>query len=241
MNFDQLKSMPKRVNPCPIAEAIVELRFDSNLPADAILGVIFNKFKEKYPKFSKLPVLELPSFFRDNDPNLIFSPYYRMANDEFIFQIGPRCFSLACPKEYKGWIKYHDEIEWVFNEMRKLDFVKNPLRLGVRYINFFEKVNIFEKIQIELFLAKNSLINNTNVLRSEFDFQGYLCIVQMTNSALLDGNTQGSSLDIDVIYENKNDILINHEKIIMLAHEIEKTLFFGILKDDFLATLYPEY
>ena len=63
----------------------------------------------------------------------------------------------------------------------------------------------------------------------------------MTNSALLDGNIKGSSLDIDVIYENKNDMLKNHEKIISLAHDVEKTLFFGILKNDFLATLNPEY
>lgn len=241
MNFDQLKNIPKKISPCPIAEAVVELRFDSNLPSDAILGVIFNKFTEKYPTFSKLPILELPSFVRDNDPNLKFSPYYRMTNDNFSFQIGPRCFSLACPKEYKGWVKYSEEIEWVFNEMKGLDFVKNPLRLGVRYINFFENMNVFEKIQIELFLAKNSMISNTNVLRSEFDFQDFHCVFQMTNSALLDGNIKGSSLDIDVIYENKSDMLENHEKIISLARDVEKTLFFGILKTDFLATLNPEY
>lgn len=240
MNFS-LERVPKKISPCSIAEAVVELRFDSDLPADAILGVLFNKFKEKYPQFSKLPVLELPSFFRDNDENFKFSPYYRMTNNDFIFQIGPRCFSLACPKEYKGWKVYSREIEWVFNEITALNFVKNPLRLGVRYINFFEDTNIFEKTQAELSLAKNSLLNNANILRSEFTFQGFQCVIQMTNTALLDGNVKGSSLDIDVIYENKSDMLKNHGQIISSAHDVEKTLFFGILKNNFLETLSPEY
>jgi len=56
--------IPKKIDPCPIVEAIVEIRFDSNLPGDAIFGVIYNQFKEDYPKFTKLPILQLPEAIR---------------------------------------------------------------------------------------------------------------------------------------------------------------------------------
>lgn len=240
MNFPQLKKVPISIHPNTIAEAVAELRFDSDMPSEVILGIIFNKFKDRFPNFNKLPILELPSFVRENDPNLKFSPQYRMENSDFIFQIGPKCFSLTCSKKYAGWEKYYAEIIWVFEQIKKLEIIRTPLRLGLRYINFFENLNIFEQIQMELCLAQNPLANNLNVLRSEFISDDFRCIYQISNSTSFE-EKNGSSLDIDVICENQNELMSDFEKIISSAHNKEKTLFFGILNEDFLLSLNPVY
>ena len=39
--------IPKRINPCPIIEAIVEIRFEANIPPDAVFGVIYNEYPEE--------------------------------------------------------------------------------------------------------------------------------------------------------------------------------------------------
>ena len=42
--------IPKKITPCPILEAIVEIRFEPEEPDDAIFGIIYNKFKKRFPK-----------------------------------------------------------------------------------------------------------------------------------------------------------------------------------------------
>lgn len=239
LNIDKI---PKRITPCPIAEAIVELRFDSSLTTEVILAVAFNEIKEKFSKIVRLPIMELPAFVRDTDQNLKFSPHYQLANDDYIIQIGPKCFSITCPKDYKGWDGYSKQIKWAFDKLNKIKIVTKPIRLGVRYINFFESCNIFEKIKLELALADNSLVNYQNVLRSEFDFDDFHCVIQLTNMAILaDRNTKGSSIDLDIMSEKNINGIEKFETIINSAHDLEKKLFFSILKDDFLVEFNPEY
>lgn len=63
MHFDIIKDVvvPSRIFPCPIKEAMVELRFDSNLPAsDMIAGVLYTKFKDIFPRVQNLPAHNLP-------------------------------------------------------------------------------------------------------------------------------------------------------------------------------------
>lgn len=234
MNLD-INLIPRKINSCHIADAIVELRFDSNLTSETILAIVFSAFKEKFLSIVALPIMEFPAFVRDTDPNFKFSPHYRLTNNDFIIQIGPKCFSIACPKDYKGWSLYFEQIKWAFSSLAKLNVISKPLRLGVRYVNFFENCNIFEKIKLSLALANNPLLYYQNVLRTEFDFESFHCVMQLTNMAMLAGNnTKGSSIDIDIICEERLDDISTYEGIVSSAHEIEKKIFFNILQDDFL-------
>ena len=81
--------LPKKITPCPIVEAIVEVRFESDIPEDAIFGVIYSKFKEEYSDLEKTALLQLPEQIRSKDPSLKFKPYYKLRNENFILQIGP--------------------------------------------------------------------------------------------------------------------------------------------------------
>jgi len=240
MIFNKPEKLPKKITPCPIAEAIVELRFDSKGPSEALIGIVYERFKDKYPDFSSLPITRLPSDLINSQLNLQFAPYYKFKNDDFIFQLGPKCFSIVCPKDYNGWGSYLNEINWVFEQINDLNIVEKPLSLGVRYINFFERQDVFEHIKIDLALSGNSLIKNVNTLQTEFDYENFHCAMRITNNSLYDGVTKGSSIDIDLI-SDQNLSASNYENIIVAAHAMEKKCFFGILKDEFLQQLNPEY
>lgn len=240
MNFE-IEKLPKKISPCPITEAVVEMRFESKLPPEVIPGIAFNSLKGIFPKIETLPVMQLPPVIRDNDPNLKFSPQYKLSNSDFIFQIGPRCFSVVCPKEYKGWTKYSEQIDKAFEAVQKMGIIEKPLRVGVRYISFFENTDIFKNLKVEMKLAGNSLIGSQNILRSEFEYANFKCVVQLANSATLNSRQKGSSIDIDVITDNNSTILSNFKAIVNSAHDLEKKLFFSFIDPEFLKKFNPEY
>lgn len=240
MKFE-IDKIPKRISPCPITEAVVELRFESKLPPEVIPGIAFSSLNKLFPKIEALPIMQLPPVIRDRDPNLKFSPQHKLSNNDFIVQIGPRCLSVVCPKEYKGWTIYFEQIDRVFDALKALNIVDRPSRVGVRYISFFENTDIFQNLKLSLSLAGNSLIGSQNIVRSEFDHANFKCVIQLANATTLNNKNKGSTVDIDIITDKNTTILTDFKGIVNAAHELEKKLFFSILKPDFLNKFNPEY
>ncbi|MEW6602636.1 MAG: TIGR04255 family protein, partial [Nitrospirota bacterium] len=104
--------IPVKITPCPIVEAIVEIKFDYDvdLDPDAIFGIVYKELHEKFPQTTKLPILQLPDAVRLRDPNLISQPHYKLSNEKFLFQIGPRVMSLNNVKGYVGWTIFYKEL-----------------------------------------------------------------------------------------------------------------------------------
>ena len=240
--------IPKKIKPCPILEAIVEIRFEPEEPDDAIFGLIYNQFKQNFPKIEKLPILQIPEQFRSKDPNLIYKPHYKLIKEDFLVQVGPRIFSIVNVKEYSGWDKFSQEIREVFELLLKSQVIKDIKRLGLRYVNFFEDFNIYEKSNLKMMLKDASLIENPINLTTRMtsnEFVNQLVMVNHANVAVDKVTYSGSLIDIDTNLEpfpesakTNFDEFIN---IIERAHEEEKKLFFSLLEGDYLKTLNPEY
>ncbi len=235
--------MPRKIFPCAIQEAVVEFRFESKLPREITVGVISNEFKDDYPKVERLPAMEIPMVIRSNDPQFKFSPELRLKNPDFQIQVGPQTVSVICPKDYKGWSKYFKKIEEVFDKVESLKLIKKYKRIGLRYIAFFKQVNIFENINVKLELVGNSLDREQNILRSEFDYNNFKCIIQICNKVSIgpQEDESGSSVDIDIIKEDEEAHLDKYKSYIKEAHKTQKEIFFSILNNDFLKGLNPEY
>ena len=87
--------LPKVISPCPIIEAIVEVRFDASIPSDAIFGVVYNEFKNDFPKKPEsLPITQLPEQIRNNEPNLLYKPHYRLSDSTFLLHVGQKVISI---------------------------------------------------------------------------------------------------------------------------------------------------
>ncbi|MGI0011225.1 MAG: TIGR04255 family protein [Nitrosopumilaceae archaeon] len=236
--------IPKRITPCPIIEAIVEIRFEPEMPADAVFGVLYNEFKSEYKKVEKLPILQLPEFVRTQDPDLKIQPYYKLLRDNFILQIGPGVLSVVNVNQYIGWPVFSTRILDTLWRVNKLELVAKVTRLGIRYINFFES-NIYENINLKFMLSDQPFIAEQITFRSTLTagkFMANLHILNNGNITTNDVSKSGSLIDVDAYIQDEKEIdFSNIESLLEEGHLEEKQLFFRLLKEDFLQKFNPEY
>lgn len=239
-----MPELPKIIDPCPIVEAIFEIRFTSSLPDDAIFGTLYNHFKDEYPKFEQLPILQLPPAVRAQDPNLKNSPHYKAQIGNFILQIGPKVLSISNVENYVGWDLYSAKIFSIYKKLEESEIVNNIDRIGLRYINVLAKTNIFNHSNVILSLKGKVISRKTNIT-SELQYEKATCTLKITSDAEVQiGSNEkrmikGSVIDIDTFIEGSKIKDIN--QAIQDVHDTEKQLFFDILTDDFINTLNPKY
>lgn len=236
---------PTKITPDPIVEAVVELRYESDVPSDAILGMLFHHVKSKYTDFKKLPITAIPEEIRINDPNLQFSPYHQSQSGPFKLNVGPRVISLSNTGQYVGWKKnYFPEIKELLESVKAAGIVKHFSRLGVRYIDFFES-NIFENINLSIKLNNNPLDSLQTTFSAIFKTKGFLTKTQVVNN--LNVNIQGidkvgSIVDTDTYFESQDKFGFEGlNDLINDGHEEAVGVFFSLLTPAFLKTLNPEY
>jgi len=237
--------LPVRIDPCPIVEAIFEVRFTSKVPLATLPGMLYAQIREKYPQQKQLPVAQLPEQIRQQDPTLANLPLLQFLGNDFLIQAGPSMVSLVTkPNEYPGWSAIHQELEWFLEKLKLADVVNETERIGVRYIDFFstDVLNHFIMgLQVNGQPLTSSECAMTTVLR-----QGALAMrLQITNSAIIgtkEGPKRGTVLDVDSWFSALDaKVFENGLQRFDEAHHTIKSLFFGLLKPEFLATLNPEY
>jgi len=238
--------LPKKIEKCPIIEAVVEIRFSSDLPSDAVFGVIYKAFQSDFPtKPLSLPILQIPETIRSQDPNLIFKPHHQLVKDNIVFQIGPRVMSLANKLDYMGWTKFSKVIKSYFERIISLGIITNIERFGLRYINFFSTNDIFDKIKLKVTNNEKPFINKNLFLKSVIESGGFTNTLQISDNASCkknDKTEEGSVIDIDTYCDSpkakKSEDLFD---LVEKAHFEEKSLFFELLTEKFIASLTPIY
>lgn len=233
-------NLPKKIDPCPIIEALIEIRFSALIHENAVFGLFYNVLKEDFPKVESLPILQLPEPLRMADPNLKFKPHYKIINQDFIVQIGPDVFSIASVPKYIGWGVFSNKIFDILSRINQLKVINDVLRLGIRYINFFEE-DIFNDIDLSISLKDNKIDYKNTVIRTEISQEDFSSSLQIANN-VNNVDRIGSVIDIDTFTSlNLDKFFSNKETIINRGHQKEKELFFSLLKEEFLKKLNPNY
>lgn len=236
--------LPKKITPCPIVEANIEIRFESEMPSEAVFGVVYNQFKNEYKGIEKLPILQIPEEIRSQDPALMFQACYRLTSENLIISIGPKVISIACVKEYVGWDDFSAKALEILLKINGSGIISKLLRVGLRYINFFD-CNILDRIDLSAKIGESSLASNNTFIKTEFTKNDYSIVLQVANNAnILISNKQkiGSIIDIDTsISQFSKDTFGVSSKLLSAAHAEGKQLFISLLKKDFLESLNPEY
>lgn len=244
INLDAVK-LPKKIDPCPILEGVVEFRFESPFPHDAIFGIVYNEFRNDYPKESlqELPILQLPEVVRSQDPALRYKPYYNLSSSgkKYLFQIGARVISLINLNPYDGWTAFSGKLKDLIERINKISIVDAYTRVGIRYINGFD-FNVLEKINLSLNMSKEQLIDHNTTIRIEVPSGDFISTLQVINNAQVkkaESTVKGSIIDIDTYIDNPaKDIM----EVVEQGHKEEKKLFFALLTEDFIKKeLNPEY
>ncbi|HYX05938.1 MAG TPA: TIGR04255 family protein [Bacteroidales bacterium] len=237
--------LPKSIEPCPIIESIIELRFLTNEPDDAIFGLFHREIRDQFNEVNKLPILDLPEKVRKAESNLKFKPYYKFSNTEFDINLGPRVISIIKKEPYSGWKKFSNTATNMVKVLKELDIVTSLERLGLRYINFFD-YDVYEKVDVKLTLGGENFIKNDTLIKNTYKMSGYDVTLQLSNSSTLKNDDKirnGSVLDIDVSLKSlRVSFLTEPQNELNDIHTTEKEIFFNLLKEEFVINnLNPKY
>lgn len=233
-------NLPKNINPCPIVDALIEVRFDTRINANAVFGMIYSVLQKDFPRVETLPILQLPEIVRTSDPNLKYKPYYKISDERFVIQIGPDVISISSFPEYLGWNCFSKTIFNVLSKIEGIGIIDIVERIGIRYINFFEH-NIFEKINLKVSIGSEDILYKNTIIRTEIEQGEYSSYLQIANNANINGK-HGSIIDIDTfLTKNLKSFSSRNVDIINIGHLKEKELFFSLLKPEFLNELNPIY
>jgi len=237
--------LPTRISPCPIVEAILEIRFITSESWRTLPGLLFAHIRDRYPEQKDLPLAQLPEEIRRREPAFTYQPLVQFLSRDFLIQFGPRVVSLVTkPNEYPGWAALENEMTWLLTELQKIGFIAEGERLGVRYINFFD-LDIFEKLLLDVLTGGKRLAGAELSIATVLPRPPLTARLQVVNSAILgtgDTARRGSVFDVDVWLRSLDfDLFQNGLAKFGEAHQFEKQIFFGLLKPEFLTTLNPVY
>lgn len=237
--------LPERVDPCPIVEAVLEIRFITEEAWSVLPGLLYNRIREHYPEKIELPLSQLPEDFRRREAHLTYQPLIQFLGQDFVIQFGPRVVSLVTkPDAYPGWQRIRKELAWLLEALKAAAFISEGERLGVRAINFFSG-NVFPHLLIGGHVGDAPLNQTELTLTTAFRRPPLAGRLVVTNGALVNrGSTQisGSVLDLDVWASSLDfDLFVDGLEKFDDLHFLSKGLFFGLLQPDFLLTLNPIY
>jgi uncharacterized protein (TIGR04255 family) len=233
--------LPKVIDPCPIVEAIIEIRFTANVPDNAVYGSLYGALSKGFPKAETLPILEFPEAIRAASPNLKFQPHYSLSSERYKLMLGPHVFSLAITKPYVGWDAFRSIFFSTLEHIKNSQIVTTLHRLGLRYINVFPG-DVLDRLNLQITLISTPVHGPATYVKSTMKDGDVNLLMQIGNDAsvVVQGKVlTGTLADIDASQDDPP--LPELDRLLDAAHLAEKTLFFSLLKDDFLRTLNPQY
>jgi len=236
--------IPKRIAPCPIETATVEFRFSTDWNVERLRDAVYSRVKDQYPPFEELPIKRIPQEIIEQEDALRYQPYYQARTSSLVLLLGVRMISVINSAPYLGWKTFQSECLKIWNMVQELGAVQEIERLGLRYVNIFEDIEIFSKTSISptLHLEFSGFTQKTSYFRTFFRRDTFGCLLQVSNELTEPQHQRNASLiDIDVSLDKEhlqNSIIT---EALDSAHTIEKELFFGLLQPEFLNTLNPEY
>ncbi len=244
--------LPNKITPDRIHQAIVEIRYESSLPFEILLGMFFNSLDKTYfyttvnPRVrNNIPLSQIQRGLLNIDISQIH--FY---NEKIQVTIRPNAWTFSCIKEYIGWNNYLPEIEKVVKQFFDIDVINHVTRIGVRYISRYPSIPISEFINFSFSFGMPEVNSENYLFRSEFNKDDCKVLLNLHNNVRVAEPDDANSLelkifsivDIDVIKQGFNEKEIKQIiKYIDNAHFTEKSVFFKLLKSDFLASLNPEY
>ena len=239
-------SLPSKLDTVPLVEVVSEFKFKDKKDIEGLFFDIYGLLKPLGYEYTKMPIMELPPAIREGDAKLEYQPYYRLTQGKYIISIGPKVLSFNIKGYYPGWDDFKG---FILDKMEILKDVTEDWNLeksSMRYINFFETSDIFEKLKITMDLPSN-LCGVSNSVRSKVFFNEIHCEddvdvrIQISNKVEIvqEGSIepkQGSIIDLDAMVDYSGDTI---DSVIDNLHLKTKSIFFGLLSSDFLQSLGP--
>lgn len=247
-----MDSLPKKLQNCPVVETILEIRFSSKLPPDAVFGVIYQSLLKSFFNFTvqPQPILQLPAEIRNADPNIRYQPTYQLVKENLSIGISAKSVVFSNKAPYKGWAAFKEFVLSAVELIFSCDAIDKIERIGLRYINIINSPLADATNLVISLCGEMQHKNDVSVLRLEKQLlDNELIIFQLNNNVFVSINNapaqKRSMIDIDSIkninVECHSFTIDSFSDILDVLHKNEKVHFFGLLKDEYMKQLQPEF
>lgn len=240
-----MSKLPLKITPCPILEVTVEIKFITSYPHNAIFGIIYNAFKDKFDRFESLPITQIPEEVRINDPNFKFKVFYKIYGELYTIQVGYDVITLHCNAPYVGWETFSIMVNDFIKRLKETAIIKNVVSLSLQYLNFFEN-DIFKNSNVSIEVMGKKIDIGKSTMKIEIPYKDYIQVLQIANNIIVDDvklrtKKAGSILDITLIQTMPQNFFEKPMDLINSLHKEEKEIFYGLIDEQFLSTLNPMY
>lgn len=239
--------LPIKLKQATIIEAISEFRYKNKLDIEEVFFIVRTLLEKEGFIYQKQTVMEMPPAVREVNPTLKYTPHYSFVKGVYIVNISPFMISFNLRGFYQGWDYFSKFIEDIYNQLNALTDRWELERTSMRYIDFFENTDIFDKIKIEITTPSN-LCGNAMFEKTKNYVVEYNCDVststriQITNNLKIVAQDKslknGSVIDIDIVSTNISD---NFKDTISNLHDTAKNTFFSIISEELQEELEPIY
>jgi uncharacterized protein (TIGR04255 family) len=235
-------NIPNKIVPERLKDTIVEIRFKSETPFEYRLGLCHQVLKS----LDVFPVSPFNAHSIELDPTNFLTLDYpknlfedgtirlRITDDRLIFNTN----GIYC-----GWQIFGQSIQNIVKKLFSEGLLGEFYWVGLRYVSEFEKIHVFEKLIWDFQYDWQGAKSVNTSFRTEWLDESDHVIVNLVNNAQRE-NDFYSLMDIDINYairlQSSTPIETLFEHIERL-HDKEKTVFFGLMKPDFLESLNPIY
>lgn len=247
------KRIPKRLKREPLVEAVWEIRFASDRasPVGQLLpGMIFEKFRQHYPRLVRLPAADIPRPVAEHDLALRYVPTVRLEapDSPFSIQVGERVVTLNCRRPYAGWNVFSDRIGDLADLLHRSGLITAPERFSLKYIDLIELDSppSLASLEISLTVAGHSLAAKPMQLRTEIRDEPFVHVLQVATPVDITLGASGERLrgtlvDIDTVHPAGEDFWEKLSERLGQCHASSKQLFFSLLTNQAIERLEPEY
>lgn len=244
--------IPSKITPDHLKDTIVEIRFDSAIPLDLLagtahallipLGFIYTPAPDNNISFGLGQNQQISIGL--NAPNK--SGFFIKDSIRIQFISNVIAFNCLIDK-YVGWTVYSQTIKAVFKKFVEEKLFKSFNRISIRYISEFENVEILRNIKGEINISDTGLGLKDSILRLTKDVENIKTFVTLTNSTKRIVPTENKISEVSLVDINVFETLPLNSQIDVLeeklerVHLLQKEVFFGLISDNFLRSLNPEY
>lgn len=252
------QSLPTRLGLQVLIDAVFEIRFTPKQGvADLLPGVLLHAFDEK-PRVERLPLADVPQQVRAMQPDLAGQPLVRLVWPTHSIFIGDSLLGVACSLPYPGWKKFKNIIDTLVNNDSIHDVVNPPTRFSLKYVDFLpdsEFDGIKDKLNWQVSIAGNSIVDTPLSLRNERVIDGYACVMEVHSPAQVQVQATevgvpaqkfGTIVSFDLIKNsqpnsNWDEFLEVFDSQVEFLHAEVKKRFFECLAPEVFKLLNPSY
>lgn len=243
-------NLPKKIHPDNLVETIVEIRMHPLCAPELWAGMVSSRLLSIGYSFLPIPQVNV-SFAPEGRPDAKFQKSFPdsagiFVKDNIRFMMQRNCLTFNCKLGmYVGWDTYSTEIEKVMKAVKESGIAKSFNRTELRYISEYKDIPILDYIKGTIDVEEAGLGFNRQELKlskTEENIKVFVSLTNLNKRKTPQGEYKSSLFDVNV-YENFSE----SESISVIidslnkAHQIEKETFFGLLKNDFIKSLNPEY